>query len=345
MLLRHYSTDPEGDVMGQFVNMDDVNGTTFWIFGPNNACRCAAARLEKSKPFNNIILLLICISTVNLAIETPLDKPGVMKLRILQYIDYFMTGAFTFELCLKIFVYGFVLTGKDAYLRQGWNCLDFIIVLSALFGLNPNATKSLKSLKTLRILRVLRPLKLASKNKGLKVAITALFKSLPAIGNLQLIIIFFLFLFGILHTTLFAGQFWSCSYDHIPLSYKQKDVLIETQWDCLNYGGEWVNNDFHFDTTLRSVLTLFCLQSTEGWVDNMWSEVDTTDKYMQPRTLNKPFFIIFGIFIEILINLLFLNLFVGVVIETFNEEKEKINKNNLLTDQQKKWIQVQLMGY
>jgi hypothetical protein len=56
--------------------------------------------------------------------------------------------------------------------------------MSALFGLNPNATKSLKSLKTLRILRVLRPLKLASKNKGLKVAITALFKSLPAIGNL-----------------------------------------------------------------------------------------------------------------------------------------------------------------
>lgn len=60
---------------------------------------------------------------------------------------------------------------------------------------------------------------------------------------------------------------------------------------------------------------------------------------------NKPIFIIFGIFIEILINLLFLNLFVGVVIETFNEEKEKINKNNLLEDDQKKWIQVQLMGY
>jgi hypothetical protein len=83
VLLRHYSTDPEGDVMGQFVNMDDVNGSTFWIFGENNACRCAAARLEKSKGFNNIILLLICISTVNLAIETPLDKPGVMKLRVL----------------------------------------------------------------------------------------------------------------------------------------------------------------------------------------------------------------------------------------------------------------------
>lgn len=66
---------------------------------------------------------------------------------------------------------------------------------------------------------------------------------------------------------------------------------------------------------------------------------------MQPKTGNKPIFIIFGIFIQILINLLFLNLFVGVVVQTFNEEKEKINKNNLLTPQEKSWIQVQLMGY
>lgn len=91
-------------------------------------------------------------------------------------------------------------------------------------------------------------------------------------------------------------------------------MTVNTMWDCLNSGGEWVNSDFHFDSTLRSVLTLFCLQSTEGWVDSMWQEVDSVDRYMQPRTGNKPFFIIFGIFVEIIINLLFLNLFVGVVI-------------------------------
>lgn len=118
-----------------------------------------------------------------------------------------------------------------------------------------------------------------------------------------------------------------------------------SMWDCLNSGGEWVNSDFNYDDTLRSVLTLFCLQSTEGWVDAMWQQVDSVGMYMQPKTGNKPIFIIFGIFIEIVINLLFLNMFVGVVIQTFNEEKEKINKNDLLEDQQKSWIQVQLMGY
>lgn len=117
MLLRHYSTDPEGDIASQFVNLDDIEGTVFFIFGKNNPLRLAAARLEKSKGFNNLILLLICISTVNLAVETPLDKPGIMKLRVLQYIDYGMTAAFTFEMSLKIFTYGFVGCGKNSYIR------------------------------------------------------------------------------------------------------------------------------------------------------------------------------------------------------------------------------------
>lgn len=216
--MRHYSVDPESEAIAP-MDFSDVTGKVMWCCGPDNKCRMFFAKIEKSKPFNNIILLLICISTINLAVETPLDAPGILKLKILQYIDYFMTAAFTFEMLLKWFTYGFAFTGKHAYIRQGWNCLDFLIVMSALFGLNPNATKSLKSLKTLRILRVLRPLKLASKNKGLKVAITALFKSLPAIGNLQLIITFFLFLFAILHTTLFSGSFWSCSMDHLSISY------------------------------------------------------------------------------------------------------------------------------
>lgn len=38
-----------------------------------------------------------------------------------------------------------------------------------------------------------------------------------------------------------------------------------------------------------------------------------------------------------------LNLFVGVVISTFNREKERLGKNFLLTDKQKNWLQVKLM--
>jgi len=43
--------------------------------------------------------------------------------------------------------------------------------------------------------------------------------------------------------------------------------------------------------------------------------------------------------------ILFLNLFVGVVIETFNTEKEILSLNRLLRAIEKVWIDVQLMNY
>jgi hypothetical protein len=59
--------------------------------------------------------------------------------------------------------------------------------------------------------------------------------------------------------TLFGGLFWSCSYDHLPLSYKQTETLIQSKWDCINYGGEWINADYNFDTTMWSVSVLFSI--------------------------------------------------------------------------------------
>ena len=44
-------------------------------------------------------------------------------------------------------------------------------------------------------------------------------------------------------------------------------------------------------------------------------------------------------------SLFMMNLFVGVVINTFNDEKEKLNRNLLLTETQREWIQIQLMCF
>lgn len=161
-----------------------------------------------------------------------------MKLKVLQYIDWGMTACFTLEMTSKILLDGFLFNGPNSYLRIGWNILDFFIVGSALLSLNPNAGKNLKVLKTLRILRILRPLRMISRNRGLKISLKALFKALPDIGNLQIIVFFCLFLFGILHCTLFGGLFWYCQTEHLiansSLSYQQTQVLIDTKWDCIN---------------------------------------------------------------------------------------------------------------
>jgi hypothetical protein len=91
--------------------------------------------------------------------------------------------------------------------------------MSALISMIAN-DDSLKAIKSLRVLRVLRPLRLLNKNRGLKLAITSLFNSLPAIVNLLLIMFFFVFLLGILSMTLFAGTMFFCLTDHMPIGYR-----------------------------------------------------------------------------------------------------------------------------
>ena len=54
----------------------------------------------------------------------------------------------------------------------------------------------------------------------------------------------------------------------------------------------------------------------------MWAQTDVTEIGMMPKRFTKSYFMLFAIIVEIITNLLFLNLFVGVVVETFNKQKE-----------------------
>lgn len=224
--------------------------------------------------FDRIILLFITISTILLAVETPLTDPKSNLVTVLTYIDYGMTIIFTLEMIIKMISLGVVCNGKDSYLRNAWNVLDFVIVSSALLSLVLKEY-DLSFLKALRMLRILRPLRLISRNKGLKLSITCLINSIPNIVNLLLIVIFFIFLMAILGTTLFAGKFYTCHSEQTGMNIQFIREHIQNKWDCLNYGGEWVNPDLNFDSTSTSLLTLFTVQSTEGWIDVMWNSVDS----------------------------------------------------------------------
>lgn len=62
----------------------------------------------------------------------------------------------------------------------------------------------LSSLRALRTLRALRPLRVASRLKGMKVVVNALFASLPPLGNVLLVCLLFYLVFGIMAVHLLA---------------------------------------------------------------------------------------------------------------------------------------------
>jgi hypothetical protein len=83
------------------------------------------------------------------------------------------------------------------------------------------------------------PLRLISKNDGLKTSIKALVVAMPVIFN-QIVIVLFLFtIFAIIGVNLLKGRYGYCLIDQSSLTNYQIRTLIETREDCINYGGEW----------------------------------------------------------------------------------------------------------
>ncbi len=101
----------------------------------------------------------------------------------------------------------------------------------------------------------------------------------------------------------------------------------------------------HFDNIINSFLTHIGIQSTEGWCDIMWLQIKVSGIEIQPIYDSQRVYCLYSVFCVLFTTILFLNLFVGVVIETFNTEKEILSLNRLLRAIQKVWIDVQLMNY
>jgi hypothetical protein len=60
--------------------------------------------------------MFIVISTILLAVESPLLDPSSTLVKMLGYMDYFMTAIFFLEMCIKITALGFYSCGPDSYI-------------------------------------------------------------------------------------------------------------------------------------------------------------------------------------------------------------------------------------
>merc|ERR1719502_495656 len=103
--------------------------------------------------------------------------------------------------------------GERTYLRDAWNILDFIIVFFSFvtWTLEAYASSDVTFLRGFRALRALRPLRVVSKNEGIKTVVVSLLESIPALINVLLIVVLFLLVFGILGIQLFKGQLGYCN--------------------------------------------------------------------------------------------------------------------------------------
>ena len=96
---------------------------------------------------------------------------------------------------------------------------------------------------------------------------------------------------------------------------------------------------------MNAMITLFGMMTTEGWLDVMFNTVDSQGIGLVPEQNLNPGYILFFCAFMIFGSLFIINLFVGVVINTFNIQKEMLSHHNDLTKLQHEYCEVLIKCY
>nr|XP_035950116.1 sodium channel protein type 5 subunit alpha isoform X6 [Halichoerus grypus] len=295
-------------------------------------------RIVEHSWFETFIIFMILLSSGALAFEDIyLEERKTIKV-LLEYADKMFTYVFVLEMLLKWVAYGF-----KKYFTNAWCWLDFLIVDVSLISLVANTLgfAEMGPIKSLRTLRALRPLRALSRFEGMRVVVNALVGAIPSIMNVLLVCLIFWLIFSIMGVNLFAGKFGRCinqTDGDLPLNY----TIVNNKSDCesFNVTGElyWTKVKVNFDNVGAGYLALLQVATFKGWMDIMYAAVDSRGYEEQPQwEYNLYMYIYFVIFI-IFGSFFTLNLFIGVIIDNFNQQKKKLGGQDIfMTEEQKKY--------
>lgn len=180
------------------------------IFAPTHPLRRACIHLILHPWFERTVLAVILLSSVSLAVDSPLNDPASTLVTVLRVLDIMWAVFFTAETTAKVVANG-LLSTEQAYLKSGWNVLDVIVVAVSIFSLATDGNVAYRSLRSLRALRALRPLRVISRNPSLRLVVNALFRALGPIINVMLVSSLMYLVFAIVTTGLFKGATSECT--------------------------------------------------------------------------------------------------------------------------------------
>ncbi|XP_039723360.1 voltage-dependent L-type calcium channel subunit alpha-1D isoform X1 [Pteropus medius] len=318
-------------------------GSAFFILSKTNPIRVGCHKLINHHVFTNLILVFIMLSSASLAAEDPIRSHSFRN-TILGYFDYAFTAIFTVEILLKMTTFGAFLH-KGAFCRNYFNLLDMLVVGVSLvsFGIQSSA---ISVVKILRVLRVLRPLRAINRAKGLKHVVQCVFVAIRTIGNIMIVTTLLQFMFACIGVQLFKGKFYRCTDEAksnpeecrgLFILYKDGDVDNPVVRERI-----WQNSDFNFDNVLSAMMALFTVSTFEGWPELLYKAIDSNGENVGPIYNYRVEISIFFIIYIIIVAFFMMNIFVGFVIVTFQEQGEKEYKNCELDKNQRQCVEYAL---
>ena len=203
-----------------------------------------------TETFNTFITLAVILACILVGVQT---YPGMDDDGFINFLDYVILIAFSFEMAAKIIAEGFrpwmYFTGP----QWKWNCFDAtIIILSypipvvqAFFGGN--------SVTLLRLVRLARLGKLINRIPPLKMVIQGLLAGISSIRYVVLLLILVFFIFGIIGWELFRE-----------------------------------NDPFHFGSLPMAMFTLYRISCLDNWSDIMYLNMYGCDYFPESTYYSPP---------------------------------------------------------
>ncbi|XP_077369467.1 voltage-dependent L-type calcium channel subunit alpha-1D isoform X2 [Festucalex cinctus] len=328
----------------------------------SNPIRMAALALVEWKPFDIFILLAIFANCVAMGVTKPYpDDDSNATNHKLEQVEYVFLVIFTIETFTKILAYGLVMH-PSAYIRSGWNLLDFIIVIVGLFSVIAEGMTDHKpgeahhaagkpgglDVKALRAFRVLRPLRLVSGVPSLQIVLNSIMKAMVPLLHIGMLVMFVIIIYAIIGLELFIGRMHKTCY------FSSTGLMVEDDPSpcafagsgrfCLTNGsecrGKWEGPNggiTNFDNIFFAMLTVFQCITMEGWTDVLYWMNDAIG--FEIPWVYFVSLVIFGSFFII-------NLVLGVLSGEFSKEREKaVARGELQKAQESKQMEEDMIGY
>ncbi|KAM3656130.1 LOW QUALITY PROTEIN: voltage-dependent L-type calcium channel subunit alpha-1F-like [Ammospiza maritima maritima] len=327
----------------------------------NNPIRRAAISIVEWKPFDILILATIFANCVALGVYIPFpEDDSNASNHNLEQVEYVFLIIFTVETFLKIIAYGLVLH-PSAYIRNGWNLLDFVIVIVGLFSVvleqvshKPGDAHHMSGkpggfdVKALRAFRVLRPLRLVSGVPSLHIVLNSIMKAMVPLLHIALLVLFVIIIYAIIGLELFIGRMHKTCFfigsdlesedDPSPCAFSghgracvQNNTECRGRWEGPNGG---ITN---FDNFFFAMLTVFQCITMEGWTDVLYWMQDAMGHELP--WIYFVSLVIFGSFFV-------LNLVLGVLSGEFSKEREKAKaRGDFQKLREKQQLEEDLRGY
>jgi hypothetical protein len=274
--------------------------------------------LTSSRLFDSFITGCILANTVVMAMST---FPSPTYAGILNSLNLVFSLVFIFEAGVKIYA------TRWNYFGDEWNRFDFFSVVLTVVSLLLELTKTASLggvLGTIRLLRIARLFRLVRFLRGLNQVFTAFFVSLPKLMNVLTLLVLLLFLFSVLGMHLFAKtMFFGQLDEHANFQSFFRSVVSLCRFMT---GETWTYFMKHLGTDgkiLGYVLGTPCVGSLDILESN-YASLSERCLIDQPIECGKPWLaILFMMLFVTLISYTTLNLFIAVVLDGFNDAKDR----------------------